>query len=405
MEWPNDSINPVQLPIQLRRLSTPVTIGSHDRKNRVLHRAVSAFTGSAPPSRKTTFYDHARTLALSYPGIPLPREGKPYPDADRRGIRQGSDDRSDYRGTRTSRLIDEFFSVPKERRDIPRLCRKVIEYDIESALWPSIAEAISRADPDQVRDLGRHLTSSSTDENPTVLGMAMLAVVGTEEDVSLIQTIGLLSNTFGLLAAQALARLPDATTNLIWLADRTAGWGRVYLVETICGLGDPAAEPWLIRKACDGHHLNGEFAYKVACAAPIHEAMAAPDADEALVDHTGDLLSTLVWSDGMGGTIWDYEHAEQVLSDYLSHVGRLAPNPDRYRSLWILARFLDGHPDFPPPNWATLESLRRGYWSLLTTPAWHSVPAAASNSENERTREWVFRILEELSRRAADCGK
>ncbi|GAB2564802.1 hypothetical protein [Nocardia heshunensis] len=228
---------------------------------------MNAFTGSAQPSRKTTFYNHALALARSHPGIPLPRDGEPYPDADRRRTRSRGGDRSDFQGTRTSRLIDEFFCAPAEHRDIAQLCRNVIAYDIESALWPSMAEAISRADPDQVRELGRHLTRTSTDRNPTVLGMAMLAVVGTEADVALIQTIGLLSDTFGLLAAQALARLPDAPTNLIWLADRTAGWGRVYLVYYLCALGDPAADPWLLRKACDGHHLNGEFAYKVACAA------------------------------------------------------------------------------------------------------------------------------------------
>ncbi|MGW5106719.1 hypothetical protein [Nocardia sp. NPDC004123] len=317
----------------------------------------------------------------------------------------GSDDRADHRGTRTSRLIDEYFSVPREHRDIERLCREIIEYDIQIALWPSMAEAISRVDPGQARELGRRLTRTSIDENPTVLGMAILAAVGTEEDVSLIQTIGLLSNTFGLLAAQALARLPDATTNLIWLADRTAGWGRVYLVETICELNDPAAEQWLLRKACDGDYLNGEYAYKVACAVPIHQAIAAPDADEALIDHTGDLMSTLVWSDGMGGTIWDYEHAEQVLTDYLSHMGVLAPTLIRYRWLWVLACFLDGSPNLTPPNWATLGSLRTGYWSLLTTPPWHSVLIDASTSSNEPTREWAFRILDELRQHAAHSGE
>ncbi|MFE3187541.1 hypothetical protein ACFXHA_00945 [Nocardia sp. NPDC059240] len=333
---------------------------------------MSEFTGSDQTGRHTTFYEHALALARSHPDIPLPEEGKPYPDANRRGIRRGSDDRSDFQGVRTTRLIDEFFSTPAEHRDIAELCRKVIEYDIEIVLWPSMAAAISRAHPDEVREVGRHLARTSVDMNPTVLGMAMLAVVGTEADVPLIQTIGLLADTFGHLAAKALTRLPDATTNLIWLADRTAAWGRVDLVYAICELGDPPAEPWLLRKPCDGHYLNGEFAYKVACAAPIHSALAAPNADEALVDHTGDLLATLVWCDGMGGTIWDYKHAEQVLADYLSHTRRLAPNPDRYHSVWVLARFLDGQ-DHPPPNWATLESLRTGYQSLLTTPSWHSV--------------------------------
>ncbi|WP_067824735.1 hypothetical protein [Nocardia inohanensis] len=366
---------------------------------------MSVPTGSAQPSRRTTFYNHARALARRYPDIPLPRAGRPYPDADRRDRCRGSDDESDFRGIRTSRLIDEYFSAPTRHRDIAKLYREVIEYDIESALWPSVREAISRADPGQARELGRHLTLTSTDQNPTVLGMALLAVAGTEQDVRLIQTIGLLSNTFGLLAAQALARLPDATTNLIWLADRTAGWGRVYLVYALCELGDPAAEPWLLRKACNGDDLTGEFAYKVSCAAPVHTAIAAPDADETLIDHTGELMSTMAWCDGMGGTLWDYGQAEQVLTDYLSHVRGLAPSSDRYRWAWALACFLDGRPNVTAPDWATLAALRVGYWSLLNTPSWHCIPVSAANSDNERTREWANRVLDVLGRRGAERGE
>ncbi|MFB8003559.1 hypothetical protein [Nocardia sp. NPDC056000] len=360
---------------------------------------MSASTGSTQPNSPTTFYQHALALVHRYPDVPLPRDGEPYPDADRRRNRVWSADRSDDQGARTSRLIDEFFSAPTEHRDIARLYREVVDYDIGIALWPSIAAAIRRADPGQARELGRHLARTSTDQNPTVLGMALLAVVGTEDDISLIQTIGLLSDTFGLLASQALTRLPDATANLIWLADRTAGWGRVYAVCAICELADPAADWWLLRRACDGHHLNGEFAYNVACAAPVHDAIAAPDADEALIDHTGNLLSTLAWCDGMGGTLWEYVHSEQALAHYLSRISALPPNLVRYQSVWALACFLDGRPNVPPPNWATLEPLHTGYWSLLATPTWHSVLTAAS--DNERSREWATRTLGELRRRQA----
>ncbi|MEV6073326.1 hypothetical protein AB0L82_42845 [Nocardia sp. NPDC052001] len=359
---------------------------------------MSASTGSGQPGSPTTFYQHALTLAHRYPDVPLPRDGEPYPDANRRSGRVWSADRSDDQGTRTSRLIDEFFSTPTEHRDIARLYREVIDYDIGIALWPSIVAAVHRADSSQARELGRHLTLTSTDQNPTVLGMALLAVVGTEDDIALIQTIGLLSDTFGLLASQALARLPDATNNLIWLADRTAGWGRVYLVYALCELADPAADPWLLRKACDGDHLNGEFAYKVACAAPVHDAITAPDADEALIDHTGDLLSTLAWCGGMGWTLREYEHSEHTLAHYLSHISALAPNQGRYQSVWSLACFLDGRRNLAPPDWATLGLLRTGYWSLLATPAWHSVLIAAS--EDERTREWATRTLDELRQHA-----
>ncbi|MEV0465129.1 hypothetical protein AB0I30_29640 [Nocardia tengchongensis] len=193
-------------PIQLRRPTTPATIGGHDRKNRVLHRAVSASTGPTGPSPDTTLHDHAAALARQHPGVPLPNEGMPYPNSDEYAV---SDESSARIEALTTQLIDDFFGTPMETREIAWLSRKAIEYGVRIHRTPAISAAIGRADPAQVRAVGRHLVRTSTAESPTVLGMAMLAEVGTGEDVSLIQTLGLLSNTFGPLAADALARLPN----------------------------------------------------------------------------------------------------------------------------------------------------------------------------------------------------
>ncbi|WP_327151145.1 hypothetical protein [Nocardia sp. NBC_01329] len=365
---------------------------------------MSASPGSTRPDPQTTFYDHAVALARRYPDIPLPREGEPYPDEDRRAVRRFDGPSDDRDGARTAQLIDDFFRTPIAQRDIARLCRMTIEYQVPIHRAPAVVAAIGRADRQQVLDLGRHLTRTSTDTDPTVLGMAILAEVGTDEDIPLIRTIGLLSDTFGPLAAEALARLPKPTANLIRLTDRVSGWGRVYLVEAVCGLDDPLAHPWLLRKPCDGDFLNGYFAEKITRAAPVHEAIAAPDADEDVVDHTGRLLSALVWSQGTGGTIIDYRHAEQVLTDYLTHTARLTPNLSRYRTIWSLARFSSGHCDFPPPDWPSLDSLRTSYWSLVTTPSWLSLLDAAANSERERDQQWASDVLQELDRHLADGG-
>ncbi|MFE2955866.1 hypothetical protein [Nocardia tengchongensis] len=307
-------------------------------------------------------YEHAVALARRYPDVPLPGNGEPFPNDRARD----ADETYDSDGTLTAGLIDGFFSTPVKHRDIAGLCRQANGFRLPLHRKLAIAAAIGRTDPDRARELGRHLTRRSSDENPTVLGMAILTEVGTEEDVSLIQTIGLLSNTFGSLAAEALVRLPHATANLIWLADRAAGWGRVYLVEAICRLGDPAAERWLLSKPCDGNHLNSYFAHQVACAAPVHEAIAVAEVDEEVVDHTGRLLVALVWGTGMGGTLLDYVHAEQVLADYFSHLCRLDPSRSRNYAAQTLCEFLNGEAYLQPPEWESLDSLRIAYRSLVT---------------------------------------
>lgn len=298
----------------------------------------------------------------------MPANGEPYPDTDGLGASHSDGRPCDRDGVHTARILDAFLSTSGKNCDVAQLNRELAEHRLPIHRQVAIVEAIGRADPERVRGLARLLTRTSVEEAPTVLGMAMLAEVGSVEDVPLIQTVGLLSGTFGPLAARALARLPDAATNLIWLADRTAGWGRVYLVEAICDLHDSAAEPWLLRKACDGHHLNGYFAHQVARTARMHEAIARPDADTDLVDHTGRLLAILVGSFGMSDSILDYKHAERALAQYLSHVGRLEPNQGRCYAVRTLSEFLSGGAYIRPPDWASLDSLRAGYRSMATWP-------------------------------------
>ena len=94
-----------------------------------------------------------------------------------------------------------------------------------------IAAAALRADSDRVRRTGRRLVRHGHDRRAVVVGLALLATDNDERDIPLIRTIGLLSNYFGPLAARALRRRRHGTEALTWLGDRTAGWGRVYVVE------------------------------------------------------------------------------------------------------------------------------------------------------------------------------
>jgi hypothetical protein len=111
----------------------------------------------------------------------------------------------------------------------------------------SAAEAAGR---DRVLETGRWLTRNGTDRCAVTIGLAILGAAGIEVlDIPLVQTIGLLSSRFGPLAARALKRAEGGAQALIWLAERSEGWGRVYVVEALCDLRDPATYPWLLRKA------------------------------------------------------------------------------------------------------------------------------------------------------------
>lgn len=117
------------------------------------------------------------------------------------------------------------------------------------------------------------------------------AVGITEEDVGLVQTIGLLPNHFGPRAARALAKLPSGSAQaLLWPADRVAGWGRVNVMRSLAGLDDPDVRRWLLRKAIDGDILDGYFAAVVVMTGRLHEVLDELAADPELTDCTGRIL-------------------------------------------------------------------------------------------------------------------
>jgi hypothetical protein len=249
-------------------------------------------------------------------------------------------------------------------------------HDVYIPIHPNehIAAAAERADRERVRETGRWLVRHTTDRCSATVGLALIASVGTVDDIPLIRTIGLLSNRFGALAARGLERLPGGAEALLWLADRVTGWGRVYVVEALCRLQDPVARPWLLRRACDGDFLNGYFAGKVAQTAGLHEAIAEPSAEADIADHTGRLLLVMTYSQGMGTTLSHYPHAEEVLAAHLRHFQRLGPTANRYCLAAWLANSLGENGDAgsvgPLQRW---QPYRDSYLDLLERDDWCEV--------------------------------
>ncbi|WP_439678319.1 hypothetical protein [Embleya sp. MST-111070] len=249
-------------------------------------------------------------------------------------------------------------------------------HDVYVPIHPNahIAAAAEQADRRRVHETGRWLVRYGTDRNSVTVGLALVAAIGTVEDVRLIQTIGLLSNHFGPLAAHALERLPGGTDALLWLADRVAGWGRVYVVEALCRLDDPVAQPWLLRRACDGGFLNANFVGEVARTTRLHEVIAGTDVDDEIVDHAGRLLTVMTFSQGMGLTLSGYPHAEAVLAAHLRHLERLGPSATRYCTAARLANSLGEHGDAgsigPVQRW---QPYRDNYLAFLARDDWCEV--------------------------------
>ncbi|MFG2490437.1 hypothetical protein ACGFSD_05080 [Streptomyces caniferus] len=252
-----------------------------------------------------------------------------------------------------------------------------------------IAAAAERADRDRALRTGRWLVRHGTDRCSVTVGMAIVAAVGTTEDIPLVQTIGLLSHQFGPLAVHAFERLPGGGEALLWLADRVTGWGRVYVVEALCRLDDQATRSWLLRRACDGDFLNGYFAGKVATVAKLHEALGELDTDSVMLDHIGRLLHMMSDCGGMGLTLAHYPHSAAVLEAHARNVGSLDPTIERYFTLALLAQHLTAKsPEVAGCTAEQQEALRTRYLSVLDREEWTQVAVAGLAAEDNRMR-WL----------------
>lgn len=347
-----------------------------------------------------TLFGHALSLHRQAPESPLPRDGEPYPDHERhhRCLPKRPND-STLVGADAARALREHFANPVASPS--DLVDAFHDMHISIHLNEHIAAAARQADPVRVRATGRWLVRHSTDRCSAITGLALIAVVGEDEDIPLIQTIGLLSDKFAPLAARALERLGGGTTALLWLADRVAGWGRVYVVEALYRLADPAARPWLLRRAVDGEFLNGYFAGKVAEVSALHEAITDSSVDDDVVDHAGRLLHVLTYSEGMGTSIRDYPHAARVFDAHVRRFGVMRPTARRFATAAMLADYLSttAAEELGWPQ-GQLDGIRDDYLSVLDRDEWCEVARRAVNRGDEHLhRDYLHWLAGTVGRR------
>ncbi|MFG1837353.1 hypothetical protein ACGFH8_02810 [Micromonospora sp. NPDC049175] len=322
-------------------------------------------------------FEHAVRLHQQHPDGALPGDGEPYPDHDRHRSRPSYRRARDRRlyGADVAVILDRHFNEPDAQAS--ELVDAFREVYVPIHRNDHIVAAALRADRQLMRQTGRWLVRRSNDRNAAAVGLALLAADWAEDDIPLIQTIGLLSNHFGPLAVEALQRRRGGAEALQWLGDRVAGWGRVYVVEALCRQGAANSRAWLLRHACDGDYLNGYFAGKVATTAHLHEAITGTDADDELIDHTGRLLRIMADCDGMGMTLEHYPPAPAVLAAHAAHLAQQPPTANRYVDAAIIANHLTAK----PPNRCGCSAEQRDrivqqYLAVLDRPDWRSAVRA-----------------------------
>jgi hypothetical protein len=301
----------------------------------VTGRATPPTGSSVPTASRIPMFKHAVRLRDENPGVPLPRDGYPFPDDEahrRRKVDRPKDPL--LQGAAAADLLGDFLSDPHD--DLAWVENVFHSVDVPIHQNDHLRSVALRADPELVRLNGRWLVEHARDRCAVTIGLVLLAARPSADDIEIVTTIGLLSDRFAPLAAGILRQVRDGGESLLWLAERSSGWGRVYYFEALCE-DSGGHRDWLLRHACDGEFLNGYFAGKVALAASLHEAIIRPVVDDELIDHTGRLLSAMAGASGMGLDLSRYPPAPIVLAEYARHLASQEPAGARVRVAITLA--------------------------------------------------------------------
>ncbi|MDG6101630.1 hypothetical protein Daura_38790 [Dactylosporangium aurantiacum] len=341
-------------------------------------------------------HDHAVLLHRQGKDDPLPAGGEPYPDDPRPRTAIGRDARRV--GADVAAILDAHFASPAAA---PRaLVGAFDEVYVPVHDNEHVAAAALRAGRKRVRRTGRWLVRHGVDRREVAVGLALLGTEATasDKDIELIRTIGLLSAEFGALAAESLRHRGDAGVEaLLWLAERTRGWGRVPVIEALCEVAVlPEVRAWLLRHACAGDDLDAVTAGAVATAAHLHAAIIADDADDELVDHTAALLRAMADGTGQGLTLADYPPARYVLAAHARHLARQKPTWARYAAAAVIAdRIARLEPEQLGCTKKQRERLVERYEKVLRLRRWQAtVP-------RRKTKPKRKRVTRRTSRRSA----
>jgi hypothetical protein len=328
--------------------------------------------------RPRSLFEHATRLHEQHPTAPLPRGGRPYPDE---GSGCGSDSRATAadRKRLLKRTLTAFWSNPAA--PVQALHDDLSYLDLPGWIVESVMDKHRTPDVRRTHDTGVWLVRHGTDRRAVMVGLALLARTGRPDDAALVRMIGLL-DLFGPMAAAALAALPDATPDLIWLAERSQRWARIKAVETLCGQADPEAVAWLRRHAVTDEEMSASLARRIAESGSLADALDAPVVEDEVLDQAGQLLLAMVTPNDYRAQLAAYRDARRV---YHALAHRFVDAPASMPRYAMLA--------------SLIEDLRSGYAACLDWDPGQRENIVAALGTILRRRDWNGHLTSAASSR------
>jgi hypothetical protein len=225
-----------------------------------------------------------------------------------------------------------------------------------------------------------------------LVGLGLLSGNAGRQDIPSIKTVGLLCFA-DQLAIQVLAQIPDASHDLIWLADRSRGHARISAVEALVGNVDPLVRDWVL--ATPRELVSSALARQIAEAYQLPQMLDGPGVRDRLWDQVGNLLLAMTSTRNYRYEINRYEHAPAVYERWVAGAAERPATVERAALLTMVSQ------DIATGAAAAVVGEYRGdhvgkIRDVLASPAWRRVleHSASSNDPIETRRaRWVIATM------------
>lgn len=277
-----------------------------------------------------SLFEHAQTLHRLAPDGPLPNGGRPFPDGD-------DPPRVPYRERKLAltAVVSEFIADPAlSARDLHDRC---IRLTFTSRDASQVLQDIVPAPSARLLAAARWLTRNGTDRRAVLVGLGLLAGGADHRDVPLIRMIGLLCFA-DQLAVEALARIPAAEHDLIWLAERSRGYARISAVRALAENPDPQVRRWVL--STPRELLSSELARQIAEGHELADSLSRTTADDELWDGAGNLLLAMTSTRNYQSEISRYGQARDAYERWITGAEHRTPSLDRACLLTMVAEDL-----------------------------------------------------------------
>lgn len=318
--------------------------------------------------------EHATRLYQRHPDTPLPHGGRPYPDDGAQPGRPARRTPAAERRAALLSLLAAFFS--DQSAEVQALHDDLSRLDLPRWMVESAIAKLPAVDAERARRTGEWLVRHATDRRPALVGLALLANTAQPDDIPLIRTIGLLE-LLGHLAVEALATIPGATADLIWLAERSDRHTRTTAIKALSR--DPDAAAWLLRHAVGHDEMSASLARQVAEAVSLADALDDDTVDVEVLDQAGWLLLAMATTNDYRTALASYRDACRV---YRRLAGHLADAPASMERLAMLV--------------SLIEDLRTGRAACLDWPPGQRQEVLARLCTTVRRDDWRTHLVAAL---------